>query len=221
MNTRPIVLITAGVVAVQLVLAGYALTQLPAGAQIAIHWGANGEPNGYADAWFGLLVLPVLTAVLGPFLAFIPRFDPRAENLARSGSAYRWIIGSALILLGAVHVFIVLAALGNEIDATRFVGVAVGILFVIIGNFLGKTRSSWFLGIRTPWTLSSDRSWTLTHRLGGYLFIATGLVSALTAFLFPAEAFFWVLMVGVFGSVSVLFVYSYFVWRGDPDRRTL
>ena len=115
-----------------------------------------------------------MTAVLGPFLAFIPRFDPRAENLARSGSAYRWIIGSALVLLGAVQVFIVLAALGNELDVTRFVGVAVGILFVIIGNFLGKTRSSWFLGIRTPWTLSSDRSWTLTHRLGGYLFIATG-----------------------------------------------
>jgi len=221
MNTRPILLITAGVVAVQLVLAGYALTQLSAGAQIAIHWGVNGEPNGYADAWFGLLVLPVMTAVLGPFLAFIPRFDPRAENLARSGSAYRWIIGSALVLLGAVQVVIVLAALGNEIDVSRFVGVAVGILFIIIGNFLGKTRSSWFLGIRTPWTLSSDLSWTLTHRVGGYLFIATGLVSALVAFVFPAEAFFWVLMIGVVGSVSVLFVYSYLVWRGDPDRRTL
>lgn len=221
MNTRPIVLITFGVVAIQLILAGYALTQLGAGAQIAIHWGVNGEPNGYADAWFGLLLIPVMTAVLGPFLAFIPRFDPRAENLARSGSAYRWIIGSTLILLGAVQVFIVLAALGNEIDVSRFVGVAVGILFVIIGNFLGKTRSSWFLGIRTPWTLSSDRSWTLTHRLGGYLFIATGLVSALVAFVFPAEAFFWVLMIGLVGSVSMLFVYSYLVWRGDPDRRML
>lgn len=221
MNTRPIVRITIVMVALQLVLALYALTQLPAGAQIAIHWGVNGEPNGYADAWFGLLILPVMTALLGPFLAVIPRFDPRAENLARSGSAYRWIVGSSLILLGAVQVFIVLAALGNEIDVTPFVGIAVGILFVIIGNFLGKTRSSWFLGIRTPWTLSSDRSWTLTHRLGGYLFIATGLVSALVAFVFPPAVFFWVLMVGVVGSVVLLSVYSYLVWRSDPDRHTL
>jgi immunity protein, SdpI family len=221
MNTRPILLVTAVVVAVQLVLAGYALTQLSPDARIAIHWGVDGRPNGYADAWLGLLLLPVTTVVLGPFLAYIPRFDPRAENLARSGSAYRWIVGSALILLGAVQVFVVLAALGNQLDVTRFVGVAVGALFVVIGNFLGKTRSSWFLGIRTPWTLSSDRSWALTHRLGGYLFIATGLLSAVVAFVFPAEVFFWVLMIGLVGTVSVLFVYSYFAWRSDPDRRTL
>ena len=221
MNMRPLQAVTAISVVAQLALAGYALTQLPAGAQIAIHWGIDGRADGFADAWFGVLLLPALTLLLGPLLAVIPRFDPRFENLSRSASAYVWIVGSTILLLGAVQAFVVLSALGWQLDVTTFLAIAVGVLFVIIGNFLGKTRSSWFLGIRTPWTLSSEQSWTRTHRTGGYLFILSGVLSATTALAFGAEAFFWVLMVSLLGSVAFLFVYSYFVWRDDPDRRTL
>jgi immunity protein, SdpI family len=221
MNTRPLLIVTAVVVAAELVLAGWAWIQLPAGAQLPVHWDINGRANGYADAWFALGLMPVITVVLGPILAVAPRFDPRRENLARSAAAYRWIVGSALVLMGAVQLMIVLAALDYLVDPTRFLGVGIGVLFVVIGNFLGKTRSSWFLGIRTPWTLSSERSWTRTHRLGAYLFMGTGGLSAVASFLFPPAVFFWVLMVGLTGSVIVLFVYSYLVWRDDPEHRTL
>lgn len=221
MNTRPLLVLTAVLLLGQLAISGYAWTQLPAGAQIPIHWGIDGRPDGYADGWIGLLVMPAVTLVLGPILAVAPRFDPRRANLARSAAAYLWIVGTALVFMAGVHVLIVLTALGNDVDITRFLGAGIGVLFVVIGNFLGKTRSSWFLGIRTPWTLSSERSWTLTHRLGGYLFIGTGALTAVVAFLFPAEVFFWVLIVGLGVSVVALFVYSYLVWRDDPDRRVL
>jgi len=95
--------------------------------------------------------------VRGPLLAVIPRFDPRFENLSRSSAAYLWIVGSALVFLGALQVVMALVALGWELDITTFLAIGLGALFVVIGNFLGKTRSSWFLGIRTPWTLSSER----------------------------------------------------------------
>ena len=221
MNTRPLLILTAVLLLGQLAVSGYAWSQLAPGAQIPIHWGIDGRPDGYADAWIGLLLMPAVTLVLGPILAVAPRFDPRRGNLVRSAQAYLWIVGTALVFMAGVHVLIVLAALGNEVDITRFLGVGVGVLFVVIGNFLGKTRSSWFLGIRTPWTLSSERSWTLTHRLGGYLFIGTGAITAVVSFLFPPQVFFWVLIVGLGGSVVGLFVYSYLVWRDDPDRRAL
>jgi uncharacterized membrane protein len=74
------------------------------------------------------------------------------------------------------------------------------------------------MGIRTPWTLSSERSWELTHRVGGYLFIALGAVAVASVLLLPASVFFWVLMIGLAGAVAFLVVYSYLVWRDDPDR---
>lgn len=220
MSARPLLVIAAISAFVQLALGAWGLAQLPAGTQVPVHWGINGEADGYADPLLGFGLVPLMTVILGPLLAFIPRFDPRAANLARSASAYRWIVGSVLVFLAAMQAFIVLAALGNDLDVTRFIGVGVGVLFVIIGNFLGKTRSSWFMGIRTPWTLSSERSWTRTHRLGGYLFIAVGMLTAVVAFIFPPQAFFWTLFLGLGLAVVVLVAYSYLVWRDDPDRRT-
>jgi uncharacterized membrane protein len=74
------------------------------------------------------------------------------------------------------------------------------------------------MGIRTPWTLSSDRSWARTHRVGGYLFMGFGIAVVASALWLPPGTFFWVLMIGLAGSVAFLFVYSYLAWRDDPDR---
>ena len=97
-------------------------------------------------------------------------------------------------------------------------GIGIGAILVVIGSLLGRTRSNWFLGIRTPWTLSSERSWALTHRVGGYLFVIVGMAAVVSVVLLPASVFFWVLMIGVVASVAFLVVYSYLVWRDDPDR---
>jgi uncharacterized membrane protein len=118
----------------------------------------------------------------------------------------------------ALHVFAVLAALGRAANIAPVAGIGIGLLFVVMGNFLGKTRSSWLFGIRTPWTLSSERSWQRTHRLGGYLFMALGLAMVLSALLLPPQAFVWLILGGLLGTVAVLVGYSYLVWRDDPDR---
>lgn len=221
MNTRPLLVLTIALVAAELALSALAWLQLPAGAEVPIHWGLSGEPDGYAPAAVALLLTPGITLLVGLLLAVVPRFDPRRENLARSRPAYLWITGSALAMTAVAHALVVLAALGSEVNVVRVIGVMTGALFVVIGNFLQKTRSSWFMGIRTPWTLSSERSWAETHRLGGYAFMAVGAVSAIAAFVAAPEVFFWVLLVGTGVAIVGLFVYSYLVWRDDPDRRTL
>lgn len=218
MITRPLLLVTAASLATQVALAAWTLGTVGREARVPIHWNIDGAPDGFAEAWIALAIAPGITAVLGPLLAFLPRFDPRRQNLERSSTAWVWICGSLLLLLAGIQLMIALAASDREFDTVPFVGIGAGAVLVVIGSLLSRTRSNWFLGIRTPWTLSSERSWTLTHRIGGYLFIATGIAAAASALLLPANVFFWMLMAGLGGSVAFLVVYSYLVWRDDPDR---
>jgi uncharacterized membrane protein len=126
-----------------------------------------------------------------------------------------------MLLLLVVHAAVVASVLGATFDMGRVFGVTIGGLFLVIGGFLGKTRSNWFMGIRTPWTLSSERSWALTHRLGGRLFMAAGLLSVVLALVASAEVVFYALLPAAGVAAIVPIVYSYFVWRDDPDKRTL
>lgn len=217
---RPI-LIAGGLASIlMLAISGWAWGQVPAGAQIPIHWGPSGEANGYASKEVGLLVMPVLSLGIGALLAFIPGIDPRRTNILRSQPAYRAIAYAALLLMLALHLAAVLTATGRTVDMARIVSIGVGLLFVVIGNYLGKTRSSWFFGIRTPWTLTSERSWTQTHRLGGYLFAAFGAVMILIGAVNPAWLA-WALVPGLVVVIGVPVAYSYLVWREDPGRQSM
>jgi uncharacterized membrane protein len=200
------------------IVSAWAWGQIPDGAQIAIHWGPSGEANGFAPKSVGLLLMPAMSLGIGALLAFLPRIDPRRANLLRSGAAYQAIAIGALLLMLALHIAAVLSATGQRVDMARIVPVGVGMLFLVIGNYLGKTRSSWFLGIRTPWTLSSERSWTKTHRLGGYLFAAFGAMMVVVGVIDP-QAMVWALIPGLAVVAGVPIVYSYLVWRTDPDRQ--
>jgi uncharacterized membrane protein len=221
MKLRPLAIVIVASVVGMLAISAWAWGRVPDGAQIPIHWGIDGQANGYAPKWMGLLLTPALGTVLGAVFVAIPRFDPRREHLVASTRAWVAITGSVMVLLVVVHAVVVAAALGATFDTGRIVGVAVGGLFAVIGNFLGKTRSNWFMGIRTPWTLSSERSWTQTHRLGGRLFMAVGLLAIVLGLLTSAEVVFFALLPGIAVAAIVPIVYSYFVWRDDPERRTL
>ncbi len=218
--TRSILIATGIATLLMLAVSGWAWGQVPADAQVAIHWGPSGEADGFASKEVGLLLVPALALGVGALLAFIPGIDPRRTNILRSQPAYRAIAYAVLALLLALHAAAVVTATGRDVDMARVVAIGVGLLFVIIGNYLGKTRSSWFFGIRTPWTLTSERSWTLTHRLGGYLFAAYGAVMVLLGALNPA----WLLPVLIPGLIVVVAVpvaYSYLVWREDNNRQSM
>ena len=220
MNRRPMILYSVAVVGAMTLLSGWAWPQLPADAQIPIHWGLDGQVNGYASKEVGLLLLPLMTAAIAVMFALIPRFEPRRPNLERSGRAYGAIWIAVVTLLGAIHLLAVGVALGADVDVTRLVLISVGLVFVVIGNYLPTVRPNYFVGIRTPWTLASDLSWVRTHRVGGRLFVLEGLVLIVFGLL-GARA--QMLAVGVIGAIVVLlavvFAYSYRVWKADPNKR--
>ncbi len=220
MNRRPMILFSAAVVAAMTLLSAWAWTQLPAGAQVPIHWGIDGQVDGYASKEVGLSLLPVTTIAIAALLAVIPRFEPRRANLERSGKAYGAIWITVVTLLGGIHVLTVAAALGADLEISRLVLIGTGLLFVVIGNYLPKVRPNYLMGIRTPWTLASDLSWTRTHRLGGRLFVIEGLVLAVLGLLDVGPE---LLAVTIIGAIVVLLVivsaYSYQVWKVDPEKR--
>jgi len=215
---RTFILVTGLAFIVAAGVSAWAWGQIPDGARVPIHWGVNGEANGWAPKWVALSIVPGMILVLGAVFAAIPLIDPRRPHLLRSSRAYLWIAGTAIVVLVVVHIASVAMALGARLDIGRVVGVVIGVMFCVIGNFLGKTRSNWFMGIRTPWTLSSERSWARTHRLAGYLFVAAGLLVLALSFLASAVIVVWGLLVAALLASLIPIVYSYFAWRDDPDR---
>lgn len=218
MKVRTLVIVGGAFVVAMLAVSAWAWPQIPADAEIPIHWGLDGQPDGFGPKWVGLIGIPVAGAAIVGLLALIPRIEPRRRNLERSGTAYIAIGIVVIAFLAVLHLFAVLAALGNDADIAALATIGSGVTFIVIGNFLGKTRSSWFFGIRTPWTLSSERSWMRTHRVGGLAFIAIGAAVVLVTIVLGAEAAIWVMLAGMAAVVIGLFVYSYLVWRDDPDR---
>ncbi len=199
-------------------VAAWAWPQVPADAQIPVHWNVSGTPNGFAGKLQGLLGLPLIAAAVAGLFVLIPSIEPRRRHLSESGTPYTvtWI--GVLALMAVLQLAAVSYALGN----TRLAGVVglatLGGLFIVIGNYLGKVRSNFMFGIRTPWTLTSEVSWNKTHRLGGRLFFLLGIALIATALL--GKTVSAVLVAGGAVLIAVVVcVYSYLIWRADRQSR--
>ena len=119
--------------------------------------------------------------------------------------------------LGAIGAVVFLISSGLPLDAVAAIKAVLGVLFTVIGALMGKIRPNWFIGIRTPWTLTSKTSWLRTHRLGGFVFVAIGLAFLASAALRSTVAITLIVAIAVAASVGLV-IYSYLVWRTDPNR---
>jgi uncharacterized membrane protein len=185
--------------------------------QIPVHWGFSGAVDRYGGRLEGLFALPLLALALYVLLLLLPRIDPGRANYASFKGAYGAIRLAVLVAIAAADVTVLLAARGYPVEVSRAMTLATGAVLLVVGNYLGKIRPNWFIGVRTPWTLSSRQSWTKTHRLGRWIFVAAGLLligGALTGSPAVSGSAFAVLI----GGTIWLAVYSYRIWRTDPER---
>jgi uncharacterized membrane protein len=216
MTRRSALVVSAVLVIVMLMVSAYAWTVLPDGRPIPTHFDAAGRPNGYGGKFTALLLLPLIGAGLSALMYVLPRLDPRGRNLEESGPAYPAIWIAVVAFLALIHFTLVANALGHAMNIALVSSAGIGLLLLVMGAFLGRLRANWFIGIRTPWTLSSDLSWERTHRVGGYAFMALGILLLGGAVL---GVFLPVLLLGLVLIVAGLTVYSYLVWRADPEAR--
>jgi uncharacterized membrane protein len=196
----------------------WAASRLAPGTQLPIHWNAAGQADGFAEANSALLWPAAMSVMLGLLMAAIPRLEPLQDRLEASAPVLRatWI--GVMLLMVYVQVMIAAPALGWAIGPDLLLA-GVGVLMVVIGNALPKSRPSFFVGIRTPWTLTDTDNWIATHRLGGKLMMAAGVVMVLAAFVPLAPEWRLTAMIAPIMAASVVPVaYSWWLWRSRPAR---
>jgi uncharacterized membrane protein len=184
---------------------------------IPVHWGLSGNVDRYGNRFEGLLAIPLLTLGIHLLMRFLPRLDPGRANYESFASVYATLRVLVVVVMAALYGLTHLWLRGVHVRIEVWVPLIVGALFVVIGNLLGKVRPNWFVGIRTPWTLSSKTSWTGTHRAGRWVFIVMGAMMMACAVVRSVWAVWTMGLVGGTGVLGLV-VYSYVLWRGDPEK---
>jgi uncharacterized membrane protein len=182
--------------------------------RLPIHWNFQGEADAFAGKWVALLMPAAMTAILSLLFHFLPAIEPRRKNLARSQGPYLWGWASLLIIAWAIMFVVAATALGWAIPVNRVIVGAVGLILMLIGNQLGKSRSMYMFGLRTPWTLDDEEVWIKSNRLAGKLMVLAGLAMFVVALLpIPPAAIGIVAGVGIALGVGVPVIHSYVMWR--------
>ena len=203
-----LILIVAGT------LAGLLLwNKLPV--QMASHWDINDQVNGYMTKFWGVFMMPLVT--LGMFVLFlvIPSIDPLKANIAKFREAFNMFIVLIVAFMLYIHALTLAWSLGyTSFKMSTSMLPVMGLLFIFVGFMLRKAKRNFFIGIRTPWTLSSDTVWDKTHQLGATLFMASG-VLAFIGGIFGGMTAFWFLFVPLIGSTIFLLVYSFILYQQE------
>jgi len=179
--------------------------------QMAIHWGINNEANGYSSKAFGLFFMPVLSVFMLLLFVFLPKIDPYKKNFDQFKKYYQNFINLIFAFLFYIYLISLIWNLGITFNIIQILSPAFAAIFYYAGVLMTHAKRNWFVGIRTPWTMSNDLVWEKTHKIGGKLFKATGLISLLSLF-FPSLAIYFILIPVLFTSFFV-FAYSYIEFR--------
>jgi len=191
-----------------------ALPHLPA--TMPIHWGANGEADGFATKINAMILTVGIMVLIYFIIAFVPRIDPRKENYKYFSKTYNILLNAVLLLFFFVNMSTILQGLGYNVPMSYIAPIMAGLVFIIIGNYLQRVRSNYFMGIRTPWTLSNETVWKKTHRLSGKIFFIGGLLILISAFL--PDGYKSVIMWGsIVLCVAIPYLYSYLAYKKEMN----
>ena len=194
---------------VSLILSIYFYPSMPD--KMASHWNSSGEVDGFMSKNFVLFLFPVISLFIGLLLMYIPRIDPLKQNFKSFEKEYDLFVLTFLVFFISIQLFVIYWNLGYHRDIRLIISMSLSILFIVIGLMLKKTKRNFFVGIRTPWTLSSDVVWDKTHKIGGYLFILLGFIFAFSLFL--KEFSIHIILSSIFIVIVSLFIYSYIIFK--------
>lgn len=180
---------------------------------IASHWNSSGEVNGYMPKLLGLFLMPIISLAMLLLFIFLPRLDPMKKNYEKFKNYYNSFILVLILFLFYIYLLTIFWNLGIVFNMNLAFIPAIGFLFIYIGILLKHTKRNWFLGIRTPWSLSSDLVWQKTHDLGSILFIVSGIISIIGIFF--QNYIVWFILVPIIASAVITYVYSYFIWKKE------
>lgn len=208
MNTTQSNMICLLFIAIVVATAAWLYPSLPE--QIPTHWNIHGEVDDYTAKPWGVWLLPLAAIFTFGLMKVIPVISPKGYRTESFSDVYNIFTVTLVGFMSGVGLLVLLEASGRDMRFNEMMYAGLGLLLIVMGNFLGKVRKNFFLGIRTPWTLVSDEVWGRTHRLGGRVFVIIGILMFLGAFVqIPAAGLTALIVVGAFIPV----IYSYILYR--------
>ena len=186
--------------------------------RIPMQWNAAGEVTRYGGRFGGLFGLPLIALALYGLLRVAPLIDPGRANYPKFVTPFNILRVGLLACFATIHGLILLIVRGRQVEMATVMPMVIAALFILLGGLMGKLRPNWFIGIRTPWTLSSKTAWVRTHRIGGWLMVLLGMSILIVTPLLDGRQAMRFLIGGSVGLAIWGMVYSYFVWRTDPDK---
>lgn len=175
--------------------------------RIPTHFGSNNEPNGWSSKAMAVFGLPLIMLGCELLCAFVTNADPKRRNINQKlMRVVLWIVPliSVITCLSCYAI-----ALGIGVDIGMLINVIIGIVFIIIGNYMHKIKQNYTVGIKLPWTLNSEENWNRTHRVGSWLFILGGIAFLVNGY-FKSE---WVLVIFIAALLLIPVGYSYLLYK--------
>ena len=211
MSIRKNEIIILGIILFSFLFGIYLYPQMPE--KIASHWNVQGQVDSYVSKFWGLFLMPLISA--GLFLLFIaiPKIDPLKTNIEKFRKYYDGFITLIIIFLFYLYLLTIFWNMGIRFDIIQLLAPAFGILFYYCGILTENAKRNWFIGIRTPWTLSNDAVWDKTHKIGGKLFKISGIV-VLFGIFFRNYALFFILVPVILVAIYTT-IYSYVEYQKE------
>jgi len=216
MSIRKNEIIILGIILFSFLFGIYLYPQMPE--KIASHWNVQGQVDGYMSKFWGLFLMPLISA--GLFLLFIaiPKIDPLKTNIEKFRKYYDGFITLVIIFLFYLYLLTIFWNMGIRFDIIQLLAPAFGILFYYCGILTENAKRNWFIGIRTPWTLSNDAVWDKTHKIGGKLFKISGIV-VLFGIFFRNYALFFILVPVILVAIYTI-IYSYVEYQKELTKNS-
>ncbi|MDD5037864.1 MAG: DUF1648 domain-containing protein [Dehalococcoidales bacterium] len=211
MKINKSVMAMAGIILLSFAIGIYFYPQMPE--RMASHWNSRGQVDGYVSKFWGLFLLPLMSAGLSLLLVLVPKIDPLKTNVDKFKKHYFGFVILLLSFLLYVYLLTILWNLGIEFNMIQLMSPAFGILFYYLGILVEKAKRNWFIGIRTPWTLNNEKVWAKTHLIGGKLFKIAGIIAIIGIF-FQRYAIFLIL-IPIILITLVTTVYSYLEYQRE------
>ena len=210
-NIRKSEIIILAIILLSFAIGIYSYHQMPE--KVASHWNAQGQVNGYMSKFWGVFLMPIISVGLLLLLIFIPRIDPLKSNIQQFRKYFDGFVVLIMVFLFYIYLLTIFWNSGYTFNMTTFLSPALAVLFYYTGILIENAKRNWFIGIRTPWTMSSDKVWDKTHKIGGKLFKIAGVV-ALLAIFFESFAIFFIVVPVILISIYTV-VYSYFEYQKE------
>lgn len=180
--------------------------------RIPMHWNVAGQVDSYGSKMWGVIGFPSIIFGIYILMTILPAIDPKWKNYRLFEGTYSILKSVLVLVFTAIYLITLLPAIGYNLRIDKVVPFVMSIMIIVMGNYMGRIKQNFFVGIKTPWTLNDNEIWTKTHRLAGKLWVAGGIVTAITSIVLSGIASFVTFMVVILGVSFYPILHSYILF---------